>query len=328
MPITSTKQQLLLLQYCNHTHHLTDLVAIMVPSLWDRNRQKETHLMFKRFIYEMLNVMGISNHCVLIALYYIHRLFQLYPTMKTEPGFEVRTFTTALMLANKYHEDFTFRSKSWAEVSGIKLNELNLMEGEFMSAMRYQLHITKEDFSLWTDFCQSQIYSCRQHQYPPPPLSTITYPHKASPLTPIPTTTTTPLHKNTIHQLLSSSTTEHYLSLQGRQQQQQQQPPSLFPIMTTTTSKNHFIIPSSLPLSSTLIIKKRKEREDEPSLPATSFKRRAFRNTHQHHYLHLTTPNSITTATHHIPTSTTTTTTTPSYHHHHHHHRLAVPAYP
>ena len=109
--VSKQQQQQLLLRYCNHTHHLTDLVATMVPPLWDRNRQKETHIMFRRFVYEMLKVMGISNNCVFIALYYIQRLFRLYPNMKTEPGFEVRTFTTALMLANKYHEDFTFRSK-------------------------------------------------------------------------------------------------------------------------------------------------------------------------------------------------------------------------
>ncbi|KAI8138466.1 hypothetical protein BJV82DRAFT_523424 [Fennellomyces sp. T-0311] len=143
---------------CNNPAQLTELVARIVPSMWNVDRRHDGQGVFKRFCFQLLRVMEVSCSCTLLALYYIHRLKTLYPRMKTSAGFEVRVFTTALILASKYLEDYTFRSKTWSEVSSIPLHELNLMEAEFMSALQYNMHVHRDLFFTWTMQCQQQLF--------------------------------------------------------------------------------------------------------------------------------------------------------------------------
>lgn len=192
-----------------------------------------------------------------------------------------------------------------------------------MSAMRYQLHITKGDFNLWVEYCQSQIYSCRQHIYNTIP----------SPSTPTPA----PLHnmRAAVSDIISSNdlsipksttakrrrtsssiTTEyaydqHCYYPYDRQQERRQQAQTIChyhpqhflpPILTQQRQHQHQQWDNTM----APIIKKRKERDDELVFPSTSLKRRAFKNT-MTQYIHLTSAN--------LPPG-------------HQQHRFAVPAYP
>lgn len=48
---------------------------------------------------------------MLLALYYIFQLRAAYPNIQANMGSEVRLFTTALILANKFLDDNTFTNK-------------------------------------------------------------------------------------------------------------------------------------------------------------------------------------------------------------------------
>jgi hypothetical protein len=83
-------------------------------------------------------------------------------------GSEVRLFTTALILANKFLDDNTFTNKTWSEVSSVPLNELNIMEMEFLSALHYKTCIHHAQFFSWAAQCQqwmSQLtYNKQMHR--------------------------------------------------------------------------------------------------------------------------------------------------------------------
>lgn len=66
---------------------------------------------FKLFCHKVLKATQISCACVLLALYYIHRLRSAYPFIRASIGSEIRLFTTALILANKFLDDNTFTNK-------------------------------------------------------------------------------------------------------------------------------------------------------------------------------------------------------------------------
>ncbi|KAF7723554.1 hypothetical protein EC973_001843 [Apophysomyces ossiformis] len=112
------------------------------------------YIAFKSFCQKILKATQISCACIVLALYYIHRLRSAYPAIRASTGSEVRLFTTALVLANKYLDDNTFTNKTWSDVSSIPVNELNIMEMEFLSALQYNIHIPDQQFFIWVSQCQ------------------------------------------------------------------------------------------------------------------------------------------------------------------------------
>ncbi|CAG8496943.1 10545_t:CDS:2 [Acaulospora colombiana] len=71
------------------------------------------------------------------------------PTIKGQNGSEYRTFTVALMLANKFLDDNTYTNKTWSEVTNIPVSEINTMEMEFLSSLNYQLYVSEQQFFDW-----------------------------------------------------------------------------------------------------------------------------------------------------------------------------------
>lgn len=46
-------------------------------------------------------------------------------------------------------DDNTYTNKTWAEVSGISVQEIHIMEVEFLSNMRYTLYVSEKEWDLW-----------------------------------------------------------------------------------------------------------------------------------------------------------------------------------
>jgi len=82
-------------------------------------------------------------------LMFIYRLKKFNPGVSGKRGSEFRLLTIALMLGNKFLDDNTYTNKTWAEVSGISVMEIHIMEVEFLSNMRYDLYVSKEEWNSW-----------------------------------------------------------------------------------------------------------------------------------------------------------------------------------
>lgn len=80
---------------------------------------------------------------------FIHRLKKFNPGVSGKKGSEFRLLTIALMLGNKFLDDNTYTNKTWAEVSGISVNEIHIMEVEFLSNMRYELYASADQWKQW-----------------------------------------------------------------------------------------------------------------------------------------------------------------------------------
>ncbi|CAH1759307.1 10602_t:CDS:2 [Entrophospora sp. SA101] len=92
---------------------------------------------FKKFCLDVLATTQISFPAVLLSLLYIHRMKIRNPKIKGQNGSEYRTFTVALMLANKFLDDNTYTNKTWSEVTRIPVAEINTMEIEFLTTSTY-----------------------------------------------------------------------------------------------------------------------------------------------------------------------------------------------
>lgn len=104
---------------------------------------------FKKWVTTILTTTQVAQNVILLALLFIYRLKLTNPTVKGKPGSEYRLLTVALMLGNKFLDDNTYTNKTWAEVSGISVQEVHIMEVEFLSNMRYSLYTSKEKWGEW-----------------------------------------------------------------------------------------------------------------------------------------------------------------------------------
>lgn len=104
---------------------------------------------FRKWVTTILSTTLVGPNVVLLALLFIHRLKKLNPTVNGKPGSEYRLLTVALMLGNKFLDDNTYTNKTWAEVSGINVAEVHIMEVEFLSNMKYCLYTSREEWAEW-----------------------------------------------------------------------------------------------------------------------------------------------------------------------------------
>ena len=104
---------------------------------------------FLKWVTTILSTTQVTQNVIILALLFIHRLKKQNPTVKGKLGSEYRLLTVALMLGNKFLDDNTYTNKTWAEVSGISVTEIHVMEVEFLSHMKYNLYTSKEEWIDW-----------------------------------------------------------------------------------------------------------------------------------------------------------------------------------
>ncbi|KAK1827020.1 cyclin-domain-containing protein [Podospora conica] len=117
--------------------------------VWQIAESAKASRRFKEWVQSVLSTTQVTQNVILLALLFIHRLKTINPTVKGRQGSEYRLFTVALMLGNKFLDDNTYTNKTWADVSGISVKEIHVMEVEFLSNMRYSLLASKEQWDEW-----------------------------------------------------------------------------------------------------------------------------------------------------------------------------------
>ncbi|KAJ5682369.1 hypothetical protein N7462_005534 [Penicillium macrosclerotiorum] len=104
---------------------------------------------FQKWVAAILSTTQVSQNVILLALLFIYRLKKFNAGVKGKKGSEFRLMTVALMLGNKFLDDNTYTNKTWAEVSGIAVQEIHIMEVEFLSNIRYDLFASEATWSRW-----------------------------------------------------------------------------------------------------------------------------------------------------------------------------------
>ncbi|GJN71735.1 mucin [Purpureocillium lilacinum] len=104
---------------------------------------------FQKWVYNVLSTTQVTQNVIFLALLFIYRLKMSTPQIKGRAGSEYRLLTVALMLGNKFLDDNTYTNKTWAEVSCFAVQEIHVMEVEFLSNMRYNLLASKTEWEDW-----------------------------------------------------------------------------------------------------------------------------------------------------------------------------------
>ncbi|KAH9947355.1 cyclin-domain-containing protein [Amylocystis lapponica] len=112
---------------------------------------------FIRFMQKVLETTQVSQSVIVLSLHYIYRMKARNPFTSGQSGSEYRVAVAALMMANKFVDDNTYTNKTWSEVSGIELDEINRMEREFLLGIDFGLYVDKTTYDSWLNLLKGLI---------------------------------------------------------------------------------------------------------------------------------------------------------------------------
>ncbi|OBZ78678.1 Cyclin-U4-3 [Grifola frondosa] len=114
---------------------------------------------FVRFMQKVLETTQVSESVIVLSLHYIYRMKARNRFTAGQAGSEYRVAVAALMMANKFVDDNTYTNKTWSEVSGIDLQEVNKMEREFLLGIDFDLYVDKTTYESWLNLLKGLVMS-------------------------------------------------------------------------------------------------------------------------------------------------------------------------
>ncbi|KAI0033706.1 cyclin-domain-containing protein, partial [Vararia minispora EC-137] len=112
---------------------------------------------FINFMHKLLQTTQLSQSVIVLSLHYVYRLKSRNGTTVPSPGSEFRVAVAGLMMANKFVDDNTYTNKTWSEVSGIELSEINKMEREFLAGINFELYVDKQTYESWVNLLKGLV---------------------------------------------------------------------------------------------------------------------------------------------------------------------------
>lgn len=122
---------------------------------------------FLSLVHKLLRHNYISTNIILLGLKFIDRVLSNCRGIRVTKGAETRVFIIAVMLAQKITSDSPFSNKTWEKISKIPLEELNLLEKEFLGQIEYSLHLSEMEYNDWIRYVKS-LASVEQHRLSQP----------------------------------------------------------------------------------------------------------------------------------------------------------------
>ncbi|KAA1468359.1 hypothetical protein DENSPDRAFT_833625 [Dentipellis sp. KUC8613] len=138
----------------NHSPPLTYFPHRNPKTAW---LQFSVSSVFVQFMQKLLETTQVSQSVIVLSLHYIYRLKTHNAVTIPCPGSEFRVAVAGLMLANKFVDDNTYTNKTWSEVSGIELAEVNKMEREFLSGLSWDLYVDKGTYDSWVNLLKGLV---------------------------------------------------------------------------------------------------------------------------------------------------------------------------
>ncbi|EPE09097.1 cyclin-like protein [Ophiostoma piceae UAMH 11346] len=112
---------------------------------------------FRKFISQILSSTRLPRTTILLGMNYFAKRINMMNMMNgnkvtLSEGHIWRLLTVALLLGSKFLDDNTFQNRSWADVSGIPVRELNKLEREWMESISWRMYVNldlSEDYQAW-----------------------------------------------------------------------------------------------------------------------------------------------------------------------------------
>ncbi|KAK6337777.1 hypothetical protein TWF696_001257 [Orbilia brochopaga] len=120
-------------------------IGIILPG----HQSQQTISAFKKFVFTILQSTRLPSSTVILSLDYLSHRMNKCPPVNQQKGTNqlYRLCTISLLLASKFLDDNTFQNRSWADVTGLPVAELNTLEAEWLAAVGWQLHVARPGYT-------------------------------------------------------------------------------------------------------------------------------------------------------------------------------------
>ncbi|KAK9762994.1 hypothetical protein K7432_010727 [Basidiobolus ranarum] len=133
--------------------HIVGIVANIINHMFEcgSNGKPTNSPSLEDFIHRIYRRGSLSITNLLTGLLFLIRLKEYHPSCKGTHGSGHRLFLSAIIIANKYLYDGAYHNNSWVKVAEGKysLLEINQMECELLSLLKYRLVVSKRE---WIEF--------------------------------------------------------------------------------------------------------------------------------------------------------------------------------
>lgn len=112
---------------------------------------------FREYIQRLITTTAVSQSVVVVALFYLYKArahlqrLLLVGDIVDQP-MAYGMCAASLMLGNKFLDDNTYTSRTWATLSGYTLWDINDCERKLLQALDFQLNITLQEYNDWWRF--------------------------------------------------------------------------------------------------------------------------------------------------------------------------------
>lgn len=87
-----------------------------------------------------------ERSCFIVALILLDRLATERSSLVITPNTMHKLFLCAVLISSKFNTDMHISNSTWATVGGVRLEELNVLELEFLFLLGFSLVVKKEEY--------------------------------------------------------------------------------------------------------------------------------------------------------------------------------------
>ena len=133
--------------------------------------QRQVNPAFRKFVSQILTSTRLPSTTILLGMNYLAKrtnMMNAAGQRNQSEGQIWRMLTISLLLGSKFLDDNTFQNKSWSEVSGIPVQELNTLEYEWLGAIHWCLYVNldeSKDYQAWLSNWKEWLETKKRQQH-------------------------------------------------------------------------------------------------------------------------------------------------------------------
>ena len=109
---------------------------------------------FRKWVHQVLCATRLPSATILLSMFYLSTRMPMITAQTKTDSHLFRLLTIALVLGSKFLDDNTFINRSWSEVSGIPVADLNHLETEWLVAIDFKLHRDPSEQQGWRSWSE------------------------------------------------------------------------------------------------------------------------------------------------------------------------------
>jgi hypothetical protein len=129
---------------------MTDFVCEMAVQVITPGRMMPPS--FRKWVHQVLCATRLPSATILLSMFYLSTRMPMLAGIPKTDSHLFRLLTIALVLGSKFLDDNTFINRSWSEVSGIPVADLNQLEMDWLVAIEFKLHRDPTEQQGWVSW--------------------------------------------------------------------------------------------------------------------------------------------------------------------------------